>query len=210
MVEKINGSRDRCLCKAALGVVGVAYRPLTLAELGSSDSMLDELSKDTNMLSNIVRSCGSLLNIRGDIVYTVHQSVKEFLRSSQEVMGRGFAQQHYKVFLNSIQAMQKGLHRDLYAVNDSVALIDGIESPESHSLNSLRYACIHWADHFHEGFLGFSELQYTSTFDLITALCKEKYIYWLEAMGLLRCASEAVKAVQKLKIDIVSNEILET
>ncbi|KAJ4012702.1 hypothetical protein NW752_008419 [Fusarium irregulare] len=209
MVEKINGSRDKDLCKAVLGVVVVAYRPLTLAELGSSDSMLDKLSQDTNMLSNIVRSCGSLLTIRGDIVYTVHQSVKDFLRSSQEVMGRGLAQQHYKVFLNSIQAMQKGLHRDLYAINDPGALIDGIESPESHSLNSLQYACIHWAEHFHEGFLELSELQYTSTFDLISTFCKEKYIYWLEAMSLLRCASEAVKAVQKLKIDIVSNEILE-
>ncbi|RBR26782.1 uncharacterized protein FIESC28_00363 [Fusarium coffeatum] len=41
-VEKINGSRERDLRKAALGVVGVAYRPLTLAELGSSDSMLEQ------------------------------------------------------------------------------------------------------------------------------------------------------------------------
>lgn len=207
MVDKINESRDRDLCKAALAVVGVAYRPLTLAEISSSNSILDKLSEDENALLNIVKSCGSLLTIRGGIVYTVHQSVKDFLRSSHEVMESGLATEHHNVFLSSVQAMQKGLHRDLYGLNDPGALIDGIEPPKRHSLIPLQYACVHWADHFHDGFLAGSEGQYAPAFNLITTFCKEKYLFWLEAMSLLRCASEAVKAIQKLKIDIVSTTI---
>jgi hypothetical protein len=125
-------------------------------------------------------------------------------------MGSGLAAEHHNVFLSSVQAMQKGLHRDLYGLNDPGALIDGIEPPKCHSLIPLQYACVHWADHFHDGFLAGPKGQYAPAFNLITTFCKEKYLFWLEAMSLLRCVSEAVKAIQKLKIDVVSATMLKT
>jgi Cdc6-like AAA superfamily ATPase len=205
MVETLNQSRDRDLCKATLGVVGVAYRPLSLAELGASDSRLNGLAGNTGALSNIVRCCGSFLAIRDGTIYTVHQSVKDFLRTSREVMASGVAQQHYNVFLSSVQMMQKGLHRDLYRLNDPGVLIDEIKVPESHPLLSLGYACVHWADHFHDGYLQEPRSERVSAFALLGTFFREKYLYWLEAMILLRCASEAVTAVRKLQNDIVSD-----
>ncbi|KAF5247118.1 hypothetical protein FAUST_970 [Fusarium austroamericanum] len=199
MIEKLNQSRDRDLCVAVLGVVGVAYRPLSLAELGASDSKLNHFVENTETLSNIVRSCGSFLAIRNSTVYTVHQSVKDFLRGSHEVMKSGVAQQHCDVFLSSISMMHKGLHRDVFRLGDPGVLIDEIETPQSHALLTVGYACLHWADHFHDGNLQELQGECVPSFSLVVAFLKEIYLYWLEAMSLLRCASEAVTAVGKLK-----------
>lgn len=198
-IEKLKQSRDRDLCVAVLGVVGVAYRPLSLAELGASDLKLNRFVENTETLSNIVRSCGSFLAIRDGTVYTVHQSVKDFLRTSHKVMKSGTAQQHCDVFLSSITMMHKGLHRDLFRLGDPGVLIDEIETPEAHALLPLGYACLHWADHFNDGNLQELQGECAPNFSLVVAFFKEIYLYWLEAMSLLRCASEAVVAVGKLK-----------
>ncbi|KAI6768499.1 hypothetical protein HG531_010688 [Fusarium graminearum] len=199
MIDKLNQSRDRDLCVAVLGVVGVAYRPLSLAELGASDSKLNQFTETTETLSNIVRSCGSFLAIRNGTVYTVHQSVKDFLRTSHEVMKSGVAQQHCDVFLSCMAMMQKGLHRDLFRLGDPGVLIDEIETPEPHALLPLEYACLHWADHFYDGNLHELQGERVPSFSVVVAFLKEIYLYWLEAMSLLRCASEAIIAVGKLK-----------
>ncbi|KAF0644051.1 hypothetical protein FPSE5266_20056 [Fusarium pseudograminearum] len=199
MIDKLNQSRDRDLCVAVLGVVGVAYRPLRLAELGACDSKLNRFVENTETLSNIVRSCGSFLAIRDGTVYTVHQSVKDFLRASNDVMKSGIAQQNCNVFLSCMMMMQKGLHRDLFRLGDPGVLTDEIKDPETHALLPLEYACLHWADHFHDGNLHELQDERVPSFSVVVAFLKEIYLYWLEAMSLLRCASEAVTAVGKLK-----------
>ncbi|RGP79394.1 hypothetical protein FLONG3_2449 [Fusarium longipes] len=184
MMEKSKQTRDKDFCKAALAVIGVAYTPLTLGELAASDARLNGWIENTEALSNIVRSCGLSLTIRDGMVYTVHQSVKDFLRTYQGDTASGTAQKHFDIFFRSVHMMQKHLHRDLYRLNDPGVESDEIEAPESHAIIHLGYACYHWADHFHDGYLAGPRGHYAPGYDLLDRSFREKYLYWLEAMSL--------------------------
>ncbi|RBR09691.1 hypothetical protein FVER53590_11729 [Fusarium verticillioides] len=78
--------RDMHWCRAILAVIAVAIRPLSLQELAAADETLTEWVEDEKVLSNLVTSCGSLLTIREHRVYTVHQSVNDFLRNTPKVL----------------------------------------------------------------------------------------------------------------------------
>ncbi|KAG9499312.1 hypothetical protein J7337_010132 [Fusarium musae] len=140
--------RDMHWCRAILAVIAVAIRPLSLQELAAADETLTEWVEDEKVLANLVTSCGSLLTIREHRVYTVHQSVNDFLRNTPKVLPSGIGQQHYSIFNCNMNAMRNRLHRNLYNLKDSGVLIDEIDVSEDSSLTVVRYACVYWVDHF--------------------------------------------------------------
>ncbi|CVK97757.1 related to vegetatible incompatibility protein HET-E-1 [Fusarium proliferatum] len=198
MISSIN-DRDMEWCRAILAVIAVALRPLSLQELAAADRSLTEWIKDKETISSLVTSCGSLLTIRGDTVYTVHESVNDFLRKTSKILPSGISEQQLSIFLSSIKVMQNMLHRNLYELKDNCALIDGIPVLPSAPLTIAGYACTYWVDHFCEWSLTNHERPNSLHYTRITQFLKSKFLYWLEAMSLLRCTSEAMEAMQRLE-----------
>ncbi|KAF4449999.1 WD domain protein [Fusarium austroafricanum] len=196
MVAQVLGSRDQDICRAILAVVTVAFEPLSLAELAISDARLTCFHSDLETLSSIVNCCGSFLTIRNNIVYPVHQSVKDFLLTSSDIFPSSIAGQHYSIFLSSMDRMQVTLHRDLYSVHDDTLYIHEISKPPSSPLDAIRYGCIYWVDHLHKS--APDAIESPSTCILVETFLKTKYLYWLEAISLLGCVSTAIRAIRKL------------
>ncbi|EXL69432.1 hypothetical protein FOPG_14612 [Fusarium oxysporum f. sp. conglutinans race 2 54008] len=191
--------QDMGWCRAILAVIAVASRPLSLQELAAADKSLIEWVEDKKTLSSLVTSCGSLLTIRENKVYTVHQSVNDFLRDTPKILPSGIGQQHYSIFDCNMNAMHDRLHRNLYKLKDSCALIDEMHVLEGSSLTIVGYACVYWVDHFCAWLLTDDQHQNSLCYTMITKFLENKYLYWLEAMSLLRCTSEAIKAMQRLE-----------
>ncbi|KAF4945073.1 hypothetical protein FGADI_12207 [Fusarium gaditjirri] len=196
MINQIRGSRDEEFCKAVLAVVTVAFEPLSLAELAASDERFICFHSDLETLSSIINSCGSFLAVRNNIVYTVHQSVKDYLLKSFDIFPSGITGQHYSIFQSIMDRMQEALHRNLYGLHDDALYMHEISKPPSSSLDATRYGCIYWVDHLHKSALQATEG--ASACILVEKFLNTKYLYWLEAMSLLRCAPTAVRALRKL------------
>ncbi|KLP07155.1 Uncharacterized protein LW94_6430 [Fusarium fujikuroi] len=198
MISDIN-ERDMEWCRAILAVVAVALRPLSLQELAAADETLTEWIGDNDTLSSLVTSCGSLLTIRGDKVYTVHQSVNDFLPKAPKILPSGVGHQHYSIFNCSMNIMHKILHRNLYELKDSCVVVNDIPVLPAAPLTIAGYACIYWVDHFCAWLLAEKPHKDSWCYSMISQLLEEKYLYWLEAMSLLRCTSEAIKAMRRLE-----------
>ncbi|KAF5555929.1 vegetatible incompatibility het-E-1 [Fusarium phyllophilum] len=191
--------RDMHWCRVILAVIAVAIRPLSLQELAAADEALTEWVEDKKTLSNLVTSCGSLLTIREHKVYTVHQSVNDFLRNTPKVLPAGIGQQHYSIFNCNMNVMHNRLHRNLYKFEDSGVLIDEMDVLEDSSLTIVGYACVYWVDHFCAWLLTDNQHPNSLCYEIITKFFETKYLYWLEAMSLLRCTSDAIRAMQRLE-----------
>lgn len=206
MISNIN-DRDMDWCRAILAVIAVAFRPPSLQELAAANGVLTECIGDKETLSSLVTSCGSLLTVRGDTVYTVHQSVNEFLSTAPKILPSGIAHQQLSIFLSSIKVMQNMLHRNLYKLEDNCALIKNITILPVAPLTIAGYACIYWVDHFCAWLLTGDQHQNSLCYTMITQFLESKCLYWFEAMSLLRCTSEAIKAMQRLEDELVSSNV---
>jgi hypothetical protein len=200
MMVIMNQSRDKKLCEAVLALSAVAIRPHTIAEIATVDGRLEDVSDDLEAIADIVRSCGSFLTIREDTVHIVHQSARDYLIQASEIFLSGIAQQHYEIFVSSLNAMHKKLYRNMYQL-ESTVLIDEITPPENQPLNEVQYACIYWINHFDAWYSAEShspDLD-NSAYGLLLTFFKTKCLYWFEAMSLLHHVTDTIKAVQRLK-----------
>ncbi|KAH7173978.1 uncharacterized protein B0J16DRAFT_406362 [Fusarium flagelliforme] len=197
MINQILHSRDQEVCKAILATVTAAFEPLSLAELASSDERLACFQSDLETLSSIVTCCGSFLTLRNNIVYAVHQSVRDYLVTSSDIFPSSVSAQHYSIFQSTLQRIQATLHRNVYNAPDDSLYVHEISKPQSSVLDSLRYGCIYWVDHLHKS--ASHGIESPSTYSVLKTFLKTKYLYWLEAMSLLSCVSTAIRAVKKLE-----------
>ncbi|RBR14463.1 uncharacterized protein FIESC28_07699 [Fusarium coffeatum] len=200
MINQILHSRDEETCKAILSVVTAAFEPLSLAELASSDDRLTCFQSDLQTLSSIVTCCGSFLTLRNNIVYTVHQSVRDYLISSSDIFPSSISAQHYSIFQSTLQSIQENLHRNIYNAPDDTLYIHEISKPSSTVLDSIRYGCIYWVEHLSKS--PAHAIRSPSTCLLVETFLKTRYLYWLEAMSLLRCVSTAIRAIGQLGSDL--------
>jgi hypothetical protein len=97
MMEQICNSDNADLCKRVLASIAIIYRPITLKELTSLVEMpeLDDLES----LREIIGLCGSFLAIREDMIYFVHQSVKDYLlgKAFDKIFPSGKEEIHYAI-----------------------------------------------------------------------------------------------------------------
>lgn len=201
MINQILHSRDEETCKAILAVVTAAFEPLSLAELASSDDRLTCYQSDLQTLSKIVTCCGSFLSLRNDIVYTVHESVRDYLVTSSDIFPSSVSAQHYSIFQSTLQRIQESLHRNIYNAPDDTLYIHEISKPPSTVLDSIRYGCIYWVEHLSKS--PSHAIRSLSTCSVVETFLKTRYLYWLEAMSLLRCVSVAIRATRQLGSDMV-------
>ena len=194
---------DPILCKKILAVVGQTYRPLKLKKLATLADSLQDMADDLASLQEIVGLCGSLLTVREDTVYLVHQSAKDYLltHAVDEIYPFGQEATHYSIFSRSLQLMSTTLRRDIYNLQAPGYPTDLIQSPDPDPLAASRYSCLYWIDHLCD-----SIEHYAPSPELvmqcgrgIEVFLKEKYLYWLEVLGIYRAVSNGVISMAKLE-----------
>ena len=117
MMEQIRCLDDdeSTLCKQILVVAGQTYQPPKLKELACFADTLQDVTNDPASLQEIVNLCGSLLTVREDTIYFVHQSAKYYLLTHvmDEIYHSGQEAVHYSIFLKSLEIISKTLRRDV-------------------------------------------------------------------------------------------------
>ncbi|KAL7956343.1 hypothetical protein V8C34DRAFT_326371 [Trichoderma compactum] len=135
----------------------IVYRP------SHNDNNYDELKE-------IIGFCGSFLTIREETIYFIHQSAKDFLleKAPDQILALGIEHQHHTIFSRSLNQLSKMLHRDIYSLSLPGFSIEHVSSPDPDPLAPIRYSCIYRSE------------------DIIITFFERKYLYWLEALSLLR------------------------
>jgi hypothetical protein len=107
---------DEHACLTTLAVVTAAKRPLSQEELYLYISpTLSQIEGKYNIHSvkSFVEACGSFISNTNDVIYFIHQSVKDYM--VQEANRTGFpssiADQHFTMFYTSISEMNRKLKR---------------------------------------------------------------------------------------------------
>jgi hypothetical protein len=207
MMEQIDQSEDADLCKRILAVATVVRRPISLRELTTLVEMPDDISGDLESLEEIIKVCGSFLTLREQIVNFVHQSAKDFLlgngthQASREafnwVFPLGMENVNHIIFSGSLNAMSTVLQRDMYGLKAPGFPIDKIQTPSSDPLATVQYSCVFWVDHLCNSISDKGTPQ-RNTLDVVQTFLEQKYLYWLEALSLLRAMSDGVIAIEQL------------
>ncbi|KAF1955268.1 WD40 repeat-like protein [Byssothecium circinans] len=202
MMQQICASDSADLSRQILALIAIVYRPITLLELVALVESLDDMADDLESVREIISLCGSFLTNRGDTVYFVHQSAKDFLfaKAASEIFPSGIEAAHYAVFSRSLKVMST-LQRDMYSLRELGYPAELVEPPDLDLLAALRYSCIYWIDHLSNGSLASAA---TSSVDLqdsgaVYEFLREKYLYWLEALSLCKSLSKGIVSIAKLK-----------
>ncbi|KAF7513608.1 hypothetical protein GJ744_008902 [Endocarpon pusillum] len=202
MMQQICASDSADLARQILALIAIVYRPITILELVALVKSLDDMADDLESVREIISLCGSFLTNRGDTVYFVHQSAKDFLyaKAASEIFPSGIEAAHYAVFSRSLKVMST-LQRDMYSLRELGYPAELVEPPDLDLLAPLRYSCIYWIDHLNDGSLASAA---ASSLDLqdsgaVYEFFREKYLYWLEALSLCKSLPRGVVSVAKLK-----------
>jgi NACHT domain/TIR domain len=203
MMEQVYNSDDANLCKQMLAIVITVYRPITLNELMSFVEIPGIASNDLESLAEIIGLCGSFLTLRESTVHFVHQSAKDFLleKVSEEIFVSGVGDVHYTIFSRSLEVMSRALQRDMYGLYAPGFPISKVEQPDPDPLAAANYSCIYWVDHLQDWDFSKSMKHRDDIQDggAVDKFLRQKYLYWLEALSLLRSVSEGVLSMDKLE-----------
>ncbi|KAH7009467.1 heterokaryon incompatibility protein-domain-containing protein [Microdochium trichocladiopsis] len=201
MMEQILASEDTERCTQILALVATTYRPPSLSELMALVGELDDVGTDRESLQEIISLCGSFLTIREDKVYCVHQSRKDFLMKSHAsvLFAKGQPSIHSQILQNSIEAMSRILKRDIYNLHDPGFPMEDISPPVIDPLTEVGYCCVYWVNHLVESITNQDEGSSTRDRGRVNNFLRDKTLYWIEALSLLRSISEGMIALERVK-----------
>ena len=206
MLQQVHDSDESDLCKQILATVTVAQRPISLAELVALTEIPDDISSDAELLEQIIMLCGSFLDLQQSTIHFVHFSAKEFLlKRTSSVFSSGVEQRHSIMFAKSIENMstlKRDMHRlcDTYGVHAFGFHVDKVSERDLKLLTLSKYSCEYWIDHLCEwqcntGAVNESDIEYYQ----VGKFLESKFLYWLEALSLLRSMSQGMYSLIKLK-----------
>ena len=198
MMQQISKSDDAELCKQMLALIALVYRPITLEELVALVEQLEDLGDDPDSIREVIGLCGSFLTLRDNIVYFVHQSARDFLLfKAAEVFPSRTEVVHQAIFFRSLQVMSKTLKRDMYSLKEFGYPTNEVKQPDPDPLASSRYSCVYWVDHLcNSGPV--SSVTGLQDRGVVEVFLQEKFLYWLEALGLCKGVPKGVVSVAKL------------
>lgn len=205
--------RDSEHCRRILSTATAAYRPLHMAEIGALSGLPEQITKSTENVERIVSKCGSFLTVRDNQIYLIHQSATDFLlgRGTQQapqdpfhwVFPLGVEDVHRNIVLRSLSAMLAVFRCDMFGLEMPGFPIDEVQTPSSDPLATVRYACVFWVNHLRDS-ISDKEAPQRNILDAIQTFIERKYLYWLEALSLLRAMPEGVIAIRQLEGILVS------
>ncbi|KAK0724930.1 hypothetical protein B0H67DRAFT_680399 [Lasiosphaeris hirsuta] len=85
--------------------------------------------------------------------------------------------------------MSTVLQRDMYDLKAPGFQIDKVQTPYSDLLATVRYSCVFWVDHLRDS-IGDKDAPQRNTLETVQTFVEQKYLYWLEAVSLLRAMPE--------------------
>lgn len=211
MVENLASSIEAEICRRILAVVTVARRPITLGELIALAETPGELDEKIPAVCDLIGQCGSFLTIRDEVVYFVHQSAKDFLvgMATKRIFPLGVEKAHHYMVSRSIELMSDTLRRDMYHLSDLAIGIDEAQVLDPDPLTTIGYSCVFWIDHFVDAISGVDKEKRADNIqkeliEEVKDFIEKRYLYWLEALSLLRKMTEGVIAMRKLQEFFVS------
>ncbi|MCJ1349439.1 hypothetical protein MMC31_007679 [Peltigera leucophlebia] len=161
-----------------------------------------KIPNDLETLIILVGLCGSFLTIREETVYSVHQTAKDYLATSQNshVLQLVQEEEHCGILARSLEAMSGTLRKDICNLRMPGVLLEESKDLDLDPLAHVRYACSYWVDHLCQA----SKLpQYKTGLSdngPIHAFLKIHFLHWLEALSLMGRISTGVVMVKKLEI----------
>ncbi|KAL7928748.1 hypothetical protein V8C35DRAFT_317446 [Trichoderma chlorosporum] len=203
MIEKVLQNESHW-GRQILAISTVARRPLSLQEfetLNPFPSNLNDIKLLEKRWEEALGYCGSFLTKRNGIVYFIHQSAKSFIldKASDRLFHGGMELINKHIFSISISAMTTTLKRDMYRLVQPGFLISDLEGrdiPSPDPLAAVGYCCVYWIDHFADSVTRADDEQ---GHEIIRDFFLKKYIYWLEALSLLRSVYHGEMGLQKLE-----------
>ncbi|KAM3089323.1 hypothetical protein ACMFMG_000927 [Clarireedia jacksonii] len=199
--------KDPEFCRLVLSTITLAYRPLHLLEVGALSNLPRQISSNLDNIAKVVNKCGSFLTIRDNRTYFIHQSAKDFLleRAFDRVFSSGKADVIYTIFSKSLEVMSKTLRRDIYGLRAPGFLTEMVDPPVPDPLAAAQYSCLYWVDHLLDCDRGHT------TNDLIDGgsvhqFLRTSYVFWLEALSLIKSLPDGIVMIMKLENWIKFNE----
>ncbi|TPX13470.1 uncharacterized protein E0L32_006200 [Thyridium curvatum] len=199
MIDQIVASEDAELCCHILAIVSATKRPITIDELGALYDFPPD-SRDDDSLAEVIGLCASFLTLRERTIFFVHQSAKDFLLQDARdiIFPSGVTEVHSSILANSLKALSRTLHRDMYTVGAPGLPIEKIYTPDPDPLVAVRYSCVHWIDHLDDG----GNKRLNKVFQhhgIIHDFFKKTYLYWLEALSLVGSMESGVLSMAKIE-----------
>jgi hypothetical protein len=200
MIAQLRSSDEGDLCKQILASIAVVYRPVTLKELAVL-VMPNDMVDDLVVVREEIGFCGSFLTIRDGIIYFVHQSAKDFLlnEASNDIFPSGTDDVHHNILSRSLRTMSLALRCDVYSLKAPGITIDQVKQPDPDPLAAVRYSCLYWVDHLLEGQTREETIKDLKDSGPVYSFLRQYFLYWLEALSLLKSVSEGVVMVRKLE-----------
>ncbi|KAL7789848.1 WD40 repeat-like protein [Trichoderma ceciliae] len=202
-IRHMEDVRDVDICYRILATVLLVYQPVTLAELGYLIESPNRDPTDVNLLHRAVELCGSFLTTKGELVYIIHQSAKDYLNKTiSTILPAGSANMHGVIFSQSLKAMSATLQRNMYDLDPLGLTVNKIKAPDPDPLRVIHYLCIHWVNHFCDMHCihGQPQREVDHEKSQMIILFLQKYLlYWLEALGLIGHIEDAVLSIIRLE-----------
>lgn len=201
LYRRMMGKIDECpwpdLCMKILAVVSTVYRPIALHELSSLVELPDQSATDREAQAEIIGECGSFVTLREDKIFFVHQSAKDYLlnEARKHIYPLEVKDVHRSICSRSLKVMTATLRRDIYGLNKPGFHINKVKTPESDPLATAAYSCVYWVDHLR---MSLDEGQSLAEEREVECFLHDKYIYWLEALALLRSLSNGMLSMRTL------------
>jgi hypothetical protein len=201
MLDQIKASEDSELCMNVLAVVSTVYRPITIDELVTLVKMPNGVDGEYEALAEIIGYCRSFLAIRERTIFFVHQSAKDFLigKAPQEPLLLRAQDVHSTIFSRPLQVMSITLRRDIYNLKAPGISIDKVEPPDPDPLAAIRYSCLYWVDHSLGSRITKDSVKNLEASSSVYNFLHQYFLYWLEALSLLKSVSEGVVMIRKLE-----------
>jgi len=201
MMKQIRNSDYTDLCNRILASIAIVYRPVTLTELTSLVNVHEDMSDDIESIQEIIGFCGSFLTVRKDAIYFVHQSAKDYLLSKEfnEIFPSGKEGTHHDIFLRSLEVMSRTLRRDVYSLSAPGFSIDQVKQPDPDPLAAARYSCLFWGDHLIDCDVRGNAVNDLKDGGLVYDFLSTIYLYWLEALGLMKRLPDSIVIIIKLE-----------
>ncbi|KAG4438740.1 hypothetical protein IFR05_005768 [Cadophora sp. M221] len=200
MIAQLRRSDEGNLCKQILASIAVVYRPVTLKELAVL-VMPNDIADDLVLVREEIGFCGSFLTIRDGTVYFVHQSAKDFLlkEASKDIFPLEIDDVHHTILSRSLRTMSETLRCDVYSLRAPGISIEQVQEPDPDPLAAARYSCLYWVDHLLECQTRKDTIKDLKDSGLVYNFLRQYFLYWLEALSLLRSVSEGVVMIRKLE-----------
>ena len=95
--------------------------------------------------------------------------------------------------------MSQTLRRDIYSIRAPGISIDQVEAPNPDPLAAARYSCLYWVDHLVDCNTRGNSSNVFRDGGLVDNFLRHSYLYWLEALSLMRNLSSGVVMIRKLE-----------